>query len=267
MMLERLNTFWDGPRLGYLEQLSVMSALEQGHAYTVYSYEPDRLDGVPEGAELRDAREVMTDPRRTKYFAGRYKALGTDFFRYELLAKGLGYWVDLDLIFLRPLDLDTPYVFGWEGKGSLNGAVLKIPSGSAMLEALRTIPERNWCPPFYGPRRRLAYYWRRLRGDVELDDMPWGVAGPAMITYLAKELGLAGQAQAKPVFYPLDYADAPLLFEPAERMAPVIALETRAIHMWHSRLHGLADRPPPAGSYIDVLCRRYQIDTGGTLPG
>ncbi|RYF04347.1 MAG: hypothetical protein EOO77_29790, partial [Oxalobacteraceae bacterium] len=65
-MLERLNTFWDGPRLGYLEQISIASALEQGHAYTVYSYEPDRLDGVPEGAELRDAREVMTDPRRTK---------------------------------------------------------------------------------------------------------------------------------------------------------------------------------------------------------
>lgn len=257
--MERLNALWFGDRLGYLEQLSIKTALAQGHSYTLYSYSPEKLSGVPVGVKVRHAAEVMSDPRRVRHFDGKFKALGSDFFRYELLAKSLGYWVDLDLIFVRPLDLHEEYVFGWESPGSLNGAVLKLPAGSAMLEELRNIPEQNWCPPFFGPRTRLRYYWQRARGDVQLEDLPWGSAGPGMITYLVKKNGLATKAQATHVFYPLPYSEAKMLYGPASEVEALIKPDTIAIHMWHSHLGELAKNAPPEGSYISQLCRQYEI--------
>lgn len=263
-MHEMLNSLWFGDQLGYLEQLSIKTALAAGHPYTLYSYEPEKLRGVPDGVALRNAREVLDDPRRTRHFEGKFKALGSDFFRYEIFAKELGYWVDLDVLFLGPLTIADEYVFGWEKPSSINGAVLKLPAGSEMLEQLRNIPERDWCPPFFGPKRQMAYYLKRLRGHVELEDLPWGVAGPAMITYLADKLGLASRAQPVPVFYPIPYAQAEMLFGPADEVKARIKPETCAIHMWHSRLHSLATQPPPAGSYIDELCRKHSIDTGAS---
>lgn len=230
-----------------------------GHGYTLYSYEPAQLRGVPDGVDLRDAAEVMSDPKRTKHFDGKFKALGSDFFRYELLAKALGYWVDLDLIFLKPFNFPNTHVFGWEREGSINGAVLKMPPDSPMLKLLREIPERNWCPPFFGPRRKLEYYWQRLRGDVELEDLPWGVAGPGLITYLVKKMGYTAEAQAKPVFYPIDYFEAEVLFGPRADVERQLSPETHAIHMWHSRIAKRAQLPPERGSYLAELCAEHGV--------
>jgi hypothetical protein len=260
-MLEMLNSLWFGGRLGYLEQLSIKSALALGHPYTLYSYEPQALSGIPDGVFVRDAREVMSDPRRVRHFEGKYKALGSDFFRYEIFANRLGYWVDLDVIFLRPLDFTDDYVFGWERKNSINGAILKLPADSPMLEELRNIPERNWCPPFFGPRRKISYYLQRLSGHVELENLPWGSAGPAMLTFLAQKFRLDGSAQPEPVFYPVPYDQAEMLFGASSNLEKLVKSDTRAIHMWNSRLHKFAGRPPVPGSYVHKLCERFGVTT------
>src|ERR1700760_4207064 len=113
-MLERLNTLWFGNQLKYTEQLCIASARAVGHQFRIYSYDPEALKGVPSGVELRDARELLPEERLLRYSDTGAVALGSDLFRYAMLAKGLGYWVDLDLCFLRPLDFTDPYVFGWE---------------------------------------------------------------------------------------------------------------------------------------------------------
>lgn len=254
-----INTLWFGERLGYLERLSIASAQAVGHAVTLYSYDYRTLSGVPEGVDVRDAREVMSDPRRTKLFEGRFKALGSDFFRYEIFQHRLGYWADLDVIFLKPLAFAQDYVFGWENDGiSVNGAVLRLPAGP-VLDELRAIPEENWCPPFFGPRRKLAYLAQRIRGPVKLEDLPWGAAGPAMITYLARKHGVLGQAQPKEVFYPLPYDRAQALFDKSEVVESLVQPTTVAIHMWNSRLRDLVDQPPPDDSYIAKLCRQHGV--------
>ncbi|MGX7953612.1 hypothetical protein ACWPM1_13750 [Tsuneonella sp. HG249] len=259
--MDRLNTLWFEGRLGYMEQLSIASALAQGHQVRIFSYNPGTLAGVPDAVEMRDAREVMDDERRVRLFEGKYKALGSDFFRYELFAKGLGYWMDLDVILLRPLDYELDHVFGWEHDTSINGAILKLPADSPMLHELRNVPETNWLPPFFGPRRTLLYYWQRFRrGEVKLEDLPWGAAGPALITYLARKHGKQHLAQAREVFYPVPYGRAEDLFAEARIVEGMLTPATRAVHMWHSRLTAWHDRAPPPGSYMDRVCRTYGID-------
>lgn len=258
--MEPINTLWFEGRLGYMERLSIATALAQGHPVTIFSYRPETLEGVPDGVQVRNAAEVMNDRRRVCLFEGKFKALGSDFFRYELFAQQLGYWMDLDVILLRPLDFASEYVFGWEHDTSINGAILKLPANSGMLEELRNIPAKNWLPPFFGPRRTLGYWWMKLRKrEVMLEDLPWGVAGPAMITYLARKYDKLESAQPRPVFYPLPYERALDLFDDAEIVEATLAPETRAIHMWHSRLSDWYDRRPPKGSYMDKACRAFDI--------
>ena len=262
-MLERLNSLWVGDHLGYIEQLCLASALAVGHRFTLYSYSPDTLRGVPEGIDLRDAREVMPEDKLVRYSDSGAIQLGANFFRYALLAKNLGYWVDMDFCFLKALDFEESYVFGLEYENWINNALLRIPSQSAMASDRCNIPQTNRRPPWYGPKRTALYYWARLtKGDVRVQDLPWGTFSSGMVTFLAKKHGVAEQAQSPAVFYPVRWKDARALFGPAEIIEKMITPKTHAVHMWYSRLIGLVDKPPPRDSFIDTLCKKYGIETG-----
>ena len=56
-MLPRLNSLWIGEQLGYLERLTLASALSVGHSFTLYSYAPEKLREVPtRGGDSRRER-------------------------------------------------------------------------------------------------------------------------------------------------------------------------------------------------------------------
>jgi hypothetical protein len=258
-MLERLNSLWIGGELGPIERLSVVSALSVGHPFTIYSYSPEKLGGAPSGAEVRDAREVAPYETLADHIEVGRGALASVFFRYALLAKGLGLWVDLDLVFLRPIDFEDDYVFGWENKKSINGAVLRLPRDSDMLRELCSIPQLNWRPPFYGPRKAALYYWERLRKrDIRPEDYRWGTFGPSILTYLATKYGVADKAKARSVFYPAMHFQAELFLGPPEAVESLLTAETRTVHLWQSVLRRKTRVAPP-GSYLESALRRHGI--------
>ena len=103
--------------------------------------------------EVRDANEVAPYQALAHYFEGGSAALGTDFFRYAMQAKGLGYWVDLDLYFIRPIDFEDEYVFGWEHETSINGAVLRLPANSDMVRRAVRDPASELAAAFLRPTK------------------------------------------------------------------------------------------------------------------
>lgn len=261
--LPRLSSLWVGDQLSYTERLCMRSAIQSGHPFTLYSYTPDALRGVPPDVDLRDAREVMPVENLVSYSDTGSFALGANFFRYALLSKG-GYWVDMDFCFVRPLDFDEDYVFGWEHEGWINNAVLRSPADSAFVGDLRRIPATNVRPPWFGPKRSLKYFLQRLtKGPVRVQDLPWGTYSSGMVTYLAKRHDLTRFAQPPAVFYPVRWRDARLVFEDRELVEKLIAPETRAVHLWHSRVVDQAGKPPPKGSFIAAMCDRFGVDTSG----
>lgn len=260
MNLPHLHSLWVGPRLDYLERLCLASANAAGHEFTLWSYDPDELEGVPPGTDLRNAAEIMPRERLLRYRDSGSIALGANLWRIELLAKGLGCWVDMDLIFLRPFDFETPYIYGWEYEGHINNAVLCAPAGSEMVAELQAIPQPNRCPPWYGPKRTLQFYWRRFReGRIELEDYPWGTFSAGLVTYVVKQKQLTDHAQQPEVFYPVRWKDARKLYEPAEVVEAMLTDQTRTVHMWHSRLQGLKEAPPAKGSFIAKMCERFDV--------
>jgi Alpha 1,4-glycosyltransferase conserved region len=227
----------------------------------LWSYDPENLEGVPHGTNLRNAAEVMPQERLLRYRDSGSVALGANFWRIELLAKGLGCWVDMDFIFLKPLDFDSEYIFGWEYENWVNNAVLWAPAQSDFVADLRAIPKANLCPPWWGPKNRLKFYWRRLReGPIALEDYPWGTFSAGLVTYGIKRNGLNEQVQAPDVFYPVRWKDARSLYEPSAVVEAMLTERTHAVHMWHSRLQGLKDVPPPPGTFIDKMCQQFGVD-------
>jgi hypothetical protein len=260
-VLDRLNSLWIGENLGYIERLTMVSALSFGHPFTLYSYAPEKLSGVPSGVEVRDAREVVGYEVLARYFDGGWAALGTDFFRYAMQAKGLGYWVDLDLCFVKPMEFQDEYVLGWEHERSINGAVMRLPRDSQMVRDLCSIPHVNWIPPYYGLRKTAIFYWERMRkGDIRPENYRWGTFGPAMLTYLAKKYGVSSRAKERSVFYPVRHSQAKLLCGPAESIESMLTPETRAVHLWHSVISPADRVSPPRGSYLEAACHRHGLD-------
>ena len=260
MALPHLHSLWVGPRLDYLERLCIASARSTGHEFTLWSYEPGQLEGVPPNTDLRDAAEVMPKERLLRYRDNGSVALGANLWRIELLAQGRGCWVDMDLIFLKAMTFDTPYIFGWEYENWINNAVLGAPPQSAMVSQLQNIPKANRCPPWYGPRRTAQFYWKRFReGPIELEDFPWGTFSAGLVTHVVQQENLTRHAQSPDVFYPVRWKDARSLYEPAEIVESMLTGKTCTVHMWHSRLEGLKDAPPAKGSFVAKMCDRYGV--------
>ena len=168
----------------------------------------------------------------------------------------------MDFIFLRPFDFTGDYLFGWEHENWINNAVLMAPANSPMVAQLQAIPKPNRRPPWWGPKRSLHFYWRRLtEGHIGLEDYPWGTFSAGLVTHVVKTCGLESFAKSPDVFYPVRWKDARALYEPAEVVEAMLSERTHAVHMWHSRLQGLRDAPPPPGSFIDRMCRQFGVDS------
>src|SRR5436190_923323 len=112
-MSVRVNALWVEGRLGYIERACLSSAVQVGHHVVLYTY--GGVDAVPEGITVLDASEILPPERMLRHKGNGSFALGSDIFRLELLKRDLGYWVDADVYFLKPLErCEDSYVFGWE---------------------------------------------------------------------------------------------------------------------------------------------------------
>lgn len=99
-----VQALWVGPRLRWIEELSIASYLRNGWRYQLYVY--DIPENVPQGVEVLDAAAILP---RARVFAegagskGHVGSLGafSDLFRYALLAARGGMWSDTDVINLH----------------------------------------------------------------------------------------------------------------------------------------------------------------------
>jgi glycosyltransferase involved in cell wall biosynthesis len=126
-----IQSFWTGT-LTTMERLCIQSFLANGHEFHLYTY--DVLQGVPEGCVVKDASKIVPQSYLKKF---KYVQQFADFFRYALLLKNGGWWVDMDNVCLKPFSFSEPYVFvsstGDRATG-LNFAVIKVPQGCQLIK-------------------------------------------------------------------------------------------------------------------------------------
>ena len=130
-----LQTFWTGNPLSRLERAALQSYVNQGYTVDIYTYNPidEFKRQVPSSSSSKKAKIRVHDARIILpesdifHFTGR-ATVGkrddafsylpfSDLFRFTMLLKNGGAWIDLDIFLTRPVPasiLKRPYVFSSE---------------------------------------------------------------------------------------------------------------------------------------------------------
>lgn len=257
MTLPTIVSFWHGP-LSWLEVMCINSFLRQGHPIAVYSFDP--IENLPEGAQWRDAAEVLPREKLVFYKGNGTPAVFSDWFRLELLKRSAGVYVDLDVYCLKPINISGEYLFAWETNKSINNAVLFVAPDAPLLSDLLAVfnqPGKQLLIPYLPPVRKLEVALRRMMGEaLPPENMQFGATGPMPLTYYVKERGLADRVLPASTFYPVPYEKIPTLMKSGSDLTTFVRPETVGIHLWRSQLtdRGRADlQRPEQGSALASL--------------
>jgi hypothetical protein len=215
-------TFWHG-RLDALRRLCLRSQVEAGHKVTIYSFEP--LAQLPEGVGNAEAEAILPHS-----FAERLRPTGpegkwrdwttlqfSDFFRMKLMADKCGFWLDADVLLLKPIEIDPakPY-FAWERPRQLGNSVLYLPANDPIVAAFTSLMHQDeLTPDWLSLRHRLTFLLHRLRGSKRASDIRLAIFGPAALTALARRANELHYALPKRSFYAV-HAEPKLFFEPRD---------------------------------------------------
>ncbi len=137
-----VHGLWIGEQLSLMEQLTLRSFVTCGHRFVLWVYGKLAHD-VPSGVDLQDAAKIVPRDRvfcyKSGFRPGSYAGF-SDLFRYKLLYDCGGWWSDLDVACLKPLDFDQWYAFHPHCDLGLAGSVIKAPPRSELMRrcAVRT---------------------------------------------------------------------------------------------------------------------------------
>ena len=131
-----VRCFWHGPFSPY-EALCLSSFVGAGIAVELFSEAP--VPGLPAGVTRRDAREIL-DRNVAVYrheFDGPSPSLHSNHFRYALLEKSGGWWIDTDVM-LMAASLPAIDIFvARQSDHELNGSAMRFPPGHPLMTAAR----------------------------------------------------------------------------------------------------------------------------------
>lgn len=135
-----IQSLWIGNRLENLELLTLKSFVACGHEFHLYLY--DTLETpIPKGVKVKDANDIIPKDKvfsyknKNEYGHGKGSFAGfSDIFRYKLLYEKGGWWVDMDVTCLKPLDIIEPYFFRKHGSFLVINNMIKCPPKSPFMK-------------------------------------------------------------------------------------------------------------------------------------
>ena len=159
-----IQGLWVNGALNNLQRLCIKSFLSNGHEFHLYTYN-NEIE-VPLGTTIIDAGEIISEK---DIFLDERGGLSTfaDMFRYELLFEKGGWWVDMDIVCLRPFDFKSEYIFGSEylnfagnSKPVTNIGVIKTPPKSDIMLFCKDTANKTWKSNY--PNIKWAAFGRRV---------------------------------------------------------------------------------------------------------
>lgn len=232
-MKDEIKSCWVGDRLIPLSNACINSFGAHGFRFTLYTYNPVRF--VPSFTTVLDGAALV--PRDRVFEAHGGVETFCDLFAYHCLDAVGGWWVDNDVLCNADRLPDVDIAFAEERPGVINNAVLKFPPHHPVIGAL------------------LDYI-----ATVDPVTGPWGITGPAALTRVFNEQGIASQARPPAEIYPLHWREAPKLLFPefTQEVTDKIG-DAPFVHLWGATLRevGFNDQRPLPDSYMDRIYSRY----------
>jgi Glycosyltransferase sugar-binding region containing DXD motif len=241
-MTDTIQTLWIGNRLSQMERIALASFVQLGHQVHLYAY--TEVANVPDGVVMQNGNQVIPATMLLESKAYKSYAECADLFRYKLLLDQGGYWVDTDVVCLKPFDFEQPFVFALEatdpvwrkemGPAHATNSVLKAPKGSAIM---------------------ACAFETALAKEPQL--LVWGEIGPVLMEKCITVYGLEAYVQDIEVFCPLGPWQWQRLLEPGADVG--ITGRSYSIHlcqdMWR-RAHVNKDQTFHPDCFYERLKRR-----------
>lgn len=210
-----VQSLWIGESLSLNEVLCVMSFIRNNHEFHLYTYEP--VKNIPKECIVKDANEIIPSSEIFYYdekqsISGQKRPTGfSNMFRYKMLFDKGGYWVDMDMICVKPLKFNDLYVFSSESTFSreqtINAGIIKCPKGSEFA--------------------KYCYMVCKVKDKTKLK---WGEIGPRLVAEGVTKYNLNSYVKPWHYFCPIGYDKINDLIIPTKLQ---IGKDWYCIHLWN----------------------------------
>lgn len=237
---QTVGTFWHGSPLTAYHHLCLRSFADRGYPVELFSYDCDLV--VPDGVHLRDANEIWPTDRVMRYQSGfgiGSPSLHSNLFRYAMLHRLGGWWIDMDVVLLRSELPEQQIYFARESTQQIGTGTLKFPPGHSLLaDCIRECVRQG-------------------------EAATWGQTGSRLFKSLVAKYDLKSLAQSYKTTHPIPWREVAILFDPAgaEEVARNCA-DASFLHLYNEawrRSEIPFDLRPPEGSYLDMLLTCHGI--------
>jgi hypothetical protein len=224
--METYKAVWVGGELPLWEKASLLSFVRHGQKIELFTYGDVT---IPEGVTPRDANEIIPKDQvfvNVKDGAGSYSGFA-DRFRYQMLYKEGGCYVDTDIIMLKVAYLPE-FAFAQEDDTYINNALLKIPAGHKILQDMyETCVNMN-------------------------TNFSWGDTGPKLLTKKLTEYALSDKKLPREFAYAIGPGNARSFIIQGQDIDTKLE-NSCFVHWWHEvfrRSNIDVNRMPPEGSWL-----------------
>lgn len=250
-----VTSLWVGEILPEWAQLSIKSWITHGHHYRLYLYYD--CDTVPEGVEIKDAREIL--PEEAIFYNYQYHNFSY-WWRWIWLAKYGGIWVDTDLVCVNdeiPLQQTLPML----PDARLDTYMMYFPKSHMIPSILSQIGENpTWIAPWDTDMtaRRKYKMMQGVNAEARRKAAPYGYADLQHHAGGLSKMPYEVQYWGKSVCGG-EYADFPeQWYVEGKALGDVIKPETFALHLCgtQSANNKLIKEEMPSCVYTELL-RKY----------
>jgi hypothetical protein len=185
-----VNSLWIGKRLTKLETLCISSFIKNGIGYNLYAYDLPVV--VPKDVVLKDAADILPRTKIFRYQAGTFNvgsvAGFSNLFRYTLIDKLGGWWVDTDHCCLQPFPCDADEIYFQQPP---KDGELRVTSG--FFKAPARSPVLRYCLDVFAKK--------------DVTQIVHGETGPRLLTEAVLKCGKWDHVLGHERFYPVAWWD------------------------------------------------------------
>lgn len=235
MTLPIIQSLWIGKSCSVIERLAMCSFIKSGHEFHLYTY--DDVANIPEGVIIKDANTIISE--NNVFLSHNSYAHFADWFRWKMLNKIGGYWVDMDLICLKPFDFSDKIIFGKEQYNSASIGVLRFPKGHELTSYM---VKRCENPNLIEVTDSIKVKARKLKRKIlmgnRISNTKWGEAGgPWGFKQALLKFGLWDAGKPYTYFYPVHSSHWKYIFDETFENDTALFFNTYAIHMWNEMIN------------------------------
>jgi len=223
-----------------MERLCLASFVYHGHPIELYAYED--IENVPDGVIVRDGNDILPENMIFEYKEHKSFSGFSNYFRYKLITEKGGWWVDTDIVCLKPFDLTEPFVFCSEevlplgqGNSHVGSCVIKGPPGNILTKsAFETCMNKK-------PQ-----------------ELVWGEIGPGLVKEMVEKFSMQSFMKAPEWFCPIPGCLWHAVLNPEVDIR--FNEDTRSIHLWNEmwrRSEADKDESYDPNCFYEKLKKRY----------